>query len=121
MIDQAFCFFYFHSFYALGALIVSLMVSSHLVCKVIPNIASTSTNGWRNKVVADNLKRICNVFALFLAFLMALRFIIFLGTCFISLISTIGGVLVVLIFLFILFCICGALTRPILFFLFWWL
>lgn len=126
MLEQALHHFYYNNFYVLGALGVSLMMSYVLKYRVIPNIDSTSTNGWRNKVVANTFKRIFNSFAIFLVVLAALRIIIAIGTFFVYLItsgtlaSIIGVVVVAFIFLFLLAGIFRIL-EPLTILLFWWL
>lgn len=126
MLEQALHHFYYNNFYVLGALGVSLMMSYVLKYRVIPNIDSTSTNGWRNKVVANTFKRIFNSFAIFLVVLAALRIIIAIGTFFVCLItsgtlaSIIGVVVVAFIFLSLLAGIFRIL-EPLTILLFWWL
>lgn len=95
MLEQAFHHFYSNNLYALGALVASLVVSYILKYQVIPNIDFTSTDGWRNKVVADNFKRILNLFAIFLVILTALRIIVTIGTFFAWLLTS--GTLVAII------------------------
>ena len=118
MLEQAFHLFYSNSLYALGALVVSLVVSYNLKYQVIPNIDSTSMGGWRNKVVADNFKRIFNLFAIFLVVLVALRIIITIGTFFAwlitsgSLAAVIGAIVVAFIFLLLLAIIFNILSSP---------
>ena len=108
MLEQAFHHFYSNSLYALGALVVSLVVSYILKYQVIPNIDSTSMGGWRNKVVADNFKRIFNFFAIFLVVLAALRIIVTIGTFFAwlltsgTLVAIISAIVVAFIFLSLL-------------------
>ena len=126
MLEQAFHLFYSNSLYALGALVVSLVVSYNLKYQVIPNIDSTSIGGWRNKVVADNFKRILNFFAIFLVVLVALRIIITIGTFFAwlitsgSLAAVIGAIVVAFIFLSLLAGLFS-LASPLTILLFFWL
>lgn len=108
MLEQAFHHFYSNNLYALGALVASLVVSYILKYQVIPNIDSTSTDGWRNKVVADNFKRILNLFAIFLVILTALRIVVTIATFFAwlltsgTLVAIISAIVVAFIFLSLL-------------------
>lgn len=126
MLEQAFHLFYSNSLYALGALVVSLAVSYILKYQVIPNIDSTSMSGWRNKVVADNFKRIFNLFAIFLVVLAVLRIIVTIGTFFAwlitsgSLAAVIGAIVVAFIFLSLLAGLFS-LASPLTILLFFWL
>lgn len=124
MLEQAFHHFYYNNFYVLGALGVSLMMSYVLKYRVIPNINSTSTNGWRNKVVADNFKRIFNLFAIFLVVLTALRIIITIGTLLVSiigaLVSSIGAVVAAFIVLLLFYALFRVFSSPFTALFFWW-
>lgn len=117
MLEHAFYHFYYNNFYVLGALVASLMVSYILKHQVIPNIDSTSTNGWRNKVVADNFKRIFNLFAIFLVVLTALRIIITIGTL---LVSNIGAVVAAFIVLLLFSALFRLFSSPFTALFFWW-
>lgn len=117
MLEQAFHHFYYNNFYVLGALGVSLMMSYVLESRVIPNINSTSTNGWRNKVVADNFKRIFNLLAIFLVVLAALRIIITIGTFFASIVGAVVAAFIVLLLFYALF---SLFSSPFTALFFWW-
>lgn len=125
MLEQALHHFYYNNFYVLGALGVSLMMSYVLKYRVIPNIDSTSTNGWRNKVVANTFKRIFNSFAIFLVVLAALRIIIAIGTFFVCLITSLTSIVGAVVAAFIVFLLFAALfslfSSPFTALFFWWL
>lgn len=124
MLEQVFHHLYYNNFYALGALAVSLMVSYVLKSQVIPNIDSTSTSGWRNKVVADNFKRIVDFFAILLVPIAALRIINAIGTFFlwliISLVQIIGVVLGVFAVLFLFATLFSVCSSPFTALFVWW-